>query len=65
MKYFSEATRITEKRGLTHWAVYTDGTSLFGWNIVLNTPVKRLVANLRKLSAIAVDESRGYFFVVE
>lgn len=65
MKYFSEATRITEKRGLTHWAVYTDGTSLFGWNIVLNTPVKRLIADLRKASAVAVDASRGYFFVVE
>jgi hypothetical protein len=38
---------------------------LFAWNIVLNTPVKRLVADLRKASAVAVDSSRGYFFVVE
>jgi len=45
--------------------VYTDGTSLFGWNIVLNTPVKRLIPDLRKASAVAVDASRGYFFVVE
>ena len=45
--------------------MYTDGTSLFAWNIVLNTPVKRLVADLRKASAVAVDSSRGYFFVVE
>lgn len=38
---------------------------MFAWNIVLNTPVKRLVADLRKASAVAVDSSRGYFFVVE
>ena len=44
--------------------MYTDGTSLFAWNIVLNSLTKRLISNLRKASAITVYASKGYFFVV-
>ena len=65
VKFFSEATRVTEKRGLTHWAMYTDGTSIFAWNLVLNTSVKALITDLSKASSLVVDASRGYFFVVE
>ncbi len=43
VKYFSDLTKMAEHRGLSHWAVYTDGTSLLAWNIVLNTPVKRIL----------------------
>lgn len=48
-----------------HWALYTDGTSVFAWDVVLNTPVRRVLTDLKKVSAVAVDANRGYLFIVE
>lgn len=45
--------------------MYTDGTSIMAWNVVLNTAVKRIFHGLNKATAIAVDANRGFVFVVE
>jgi hypothetical protein len=63
IKYYSDVTKIAEHRGLGHWAVYTDGTSLLAWNIVLNSPVKRILKDLVKVTALVVDSCRGYIFL--
>ena len=55
---------MSEHRGLTHWAVYTDGSSLLAWNIVLNTPVRKILKDLSKVTAMAVDSCRGFIFLV-
>ena len=65
VRYYSDTALIQEHRGLRHWALYTDGTSIFAWDVVLNTPVRRVLTDLKKASAIAVDANRGYLFVVE
>jgi hypothetical protein len=45
--------------------LYTDGQSLFAWDIVLNTPVRRVLNSLENASALAVDSNRSYIFVLE
>lgn len=45
--------------------LYTDGSSIFSWDIVLNSPVRRLTTGLSKATALAVDVSRGFIFVLE
>lgn len=56
---------MEEKRGLTHWAIYTDGESIFAWDIILNTAVERIMTDLNEVTALAVDSSRGFIFILE
>ena len=54
-----------ENRGATNWALYTDGSNLFAWDLILNTPVRRVLQSLQGASALAVDSNRKYIFILE
>jgi len=65
VKYFSTFSRISEKRGLTHWAMYTDGKAIYSWDIVVNSKVRKMLSGLKSVSSLVVDNQRGYLFIVE
>lgn len=54
----------SEARGLTHWLLYADSSTIFAYSIVhgngISTPV---LEGLEGVSSLAVDVNAGYLFV--
>ena len=61
---FSEMTFMTETKGLTHWFLANDGTSLWAWNLVRNTS-QLLLEEAATVIAMAVDPVKGYLFLAD
>ena len=53
--YFSEAAWQSEERGLTHWLLISDGSSVYAYNAVKGTEPVELITGLKDVTQIAVD----------
>ena len=62
---FSEAVYQSEERGLTHWLLYSDGSSIYAYNPVSSQEPTVLLNGLRDVTDLAVDQNKGFLYVAQ
>lgn len=55
----------SEARGLTHWMLYSDGSSVYAYDIVTGDGTASAVLSdlPNQVETLAVDSNKGYMFV--
>ena len=61
---YGEKMEQSEARGLTHWMLYADGSSVSAYDIVTGDKIAAEVLKIESdVSNLAVDANKGYLFV--
>lgn len=61
---FGEKMVQSEARGLTHWMLYADGSSVYAYDIVTGDLTATEVLTIEDgVDTLAVDANKGYVFV--
>jgi hypothetical protein len=56
---------LTEIEGVTNWVVFSEGQSVFAYDIVRNSDIQVMVTGLKDARAVAVDTNLQYLFVAD
>ena len=54
---------LMETKGWTHWLIFYDESTIYGWNVVRNKLFTLL--NATDIVSIAVDSHRGFLFLAD